>query len=269
MGYSIKDKIASLLGEVSSLSLINAIGQTGDINFIPKAGESDIDIFVFGQEIPSYEQRKVIYDKNSDLYEECSMNVCEGGVWGTGDVFIIDGVETMLMYFTIDETLQYVSDVLEGKRLDSVEGFYPVGRCATLKNINIIYDEDKFLSSLKEELSIYPQSLAKQMAEFHMSRVNDEEDFNRALLRKDVIFYHQVLEASIDHYLQALYAVNKTYYPSRKRTKQYIDSFEMKPVDCYKRLLEVIKFGADPEQLEKSYNEWCNLVKDLKNITNI
>lgn len=233
--YSIKDKITKILDEVSSIEEIRAIGQTGDINIVLKAGETDIDIFILGDKIPSYEERKASYDKNSALFEKCMMNVCVGEDWGTGDIFIIDGVETMLMYFSTEETLKYVNDILEGKHLDSIKGFYPVGRCASLKNINVIYDGLGIFSTLKEKLLIYPDRLKKEMVGFHLGRTNDEEGFGCALLRKDVLFYHQVLEVSIDHYLQALYAVNKTYFPSRKRTKQYIDSFEIKPENCYER----------------------------------
>jgi hypothetical protein len=266
MEYSLKEKIEELLDEVSGIEVIRAIGQTGDISFVPKAGEADIDIFVLGDRVPAYEERNAVYEKNSKIFKECHMNVCEGGVWGTGDVFIIDGVETMLMYFSIDETLKYVDEVLAGEHLDSIKGFYPVGRCSTLKNINIIYDESGILGSLKEKLSIYPNELRNSMTEFHLGKANDEEDFGRAVLRKDVLFFHQVLEVSIDHYLQALFAVNKTYFPSRKRTKQYIDSFEVKPENCYERLLEVIRLGSSPEDIEKSYNVWCGLVKDLRGI---
>lgn len=266
MEYSIKEKISKLLEEVSNVEAIKAIGQTGEISFIPKPGESDIDIFVFGDKIPSYEARKAVYDKHSTLFEECSMEVCEGGVWGTGDIFTIDGVETMLMYFTIDETLNYVNEILDGKHLDSVKGFYPVGRCATLNNINIIYDKLGILSALKEKLLTYPEEYKKKQISFHLRKVNDEEDFGRALRRKDVLFYHQVLEISIDHYMQTLYAVNKTYFPSRKRSKQYMDAFEVKPQNCYGRLLEVIKLGSTPDGIEKSYKEWCCLVKDLRSL---
>lgn len=268
MVYSIKDKIAKLLDDVANIEVIRAIGQTGDVNFIPKAGEGDIDIFVFGDKVPTYEERKVVYDNKSSLFEECYMNVCEGGVWGTGDVFIIDGVETMLMYFSTNETLKYINEILDGKHLNSDDGFYPIGRCATLKTINVIYDESRTLEGIKEKLSTYPDKLRKDMINFHIGRINNEEDFGRALLRKDVLFYHQVLEGSIDHYLQGLYAVNKTYYPSRKRTKQYIDSFEIKPENCYERLLKVIRFGSTPEDIEKSYSEWCKLVSDLKGVCN-
>jgi hypothetical protein len=191
-----------------------------------------------------FEERKAVYDKYNTLYDECIMNVCEGGDWGTGDIFIIDGVETMLMYFRTDETLEYINDVLEGKHLDSVKRFYPIGRCATLKDINVIYDESGALCAIKEKLLVYPDKLKEKMINFHLGRTKDEEGFGRSLLRKDVLFYHQVLEHAIDHYLQMLFAVNKTYFPSRKRTKQYIDSFELKPKDCYKRLLEVIRLGS-------------------------
>jgi len=266
MGDTIKEKIAKLLGVVANIDVVKAIGQTGDINFIPKAGEADIDIFVFGDNIPSYDERKLVYDNNNTLFEECSMQVCEGGVWGTGDVFMIDGVETMLMYFSIEETLKYVDEILAGKHLDSSKGFYPIGRCATLKNINVIYDETEMLACLKEKLSTYPDKLSKEMAAFHMEKTNDKEDFGRALSRKDVLFYHQVLEVSIDHYLQALYAVNKTYFPSRKRTKQYIDAFQLKPENYYERLLKVIRLGSSPEDIERSYKEWCDLVSDLEGV---
>jgi hypothetical protein len=229
MGYGTREKIKKILEEVYCINGISAIGQTGDISFIPKAGEGDIDIFLLGERIPDYGERKAIYDKNSSLFTQCIMNVCEGGDWGTGDILIIDGIETMLMYFRTDETLEYINDILEGKHLDCINGFYPVGRCATMKSINIIYDKSGVLGSLKEKLLTYPDELRNKMVGHHLVRTMYEEGFGRAILRKDVLYYHGVIENAIDHYLQALYSVNRTYFPSRKRTKQYIDSFEIKP----------------------------------------
>ena len=68
MGYSIVKKIQMLLDEVSHIEVVKAIGQTGEINYIPKAGETDIDIFVLGDKVPSYEERKAVYDRNSTLF---------------------------------------------------------------------------------------------------------------------------------------------------------------------------------------------------------
>lgn len=264
MNYNTKEKIEILLNEVSQIKDIKAIGKTGDANIIPMAGESDIDIFVFGKKIPNDTIRKEVYDKNHSLYESYSINVCEGGVWGTGDIFTMDGVETMLMYFTIDETNNYLGEILAGEHIDSLGRFYPIGRCATLRNLNIIYDENEVLESLKEKLFHYPNDLKSKTIDFHLNKVLDEEDFGRAVRRCDVLFYHQVLEVAIDHYLQSLFAVNETYFPSRKRTEQYIDSFRKKPRNCYERLLEVLRFGSTPDGIEISYKKWCELVRELK-----
>ena len=51
----------------------------------------------------------------------------------------------------------------------------------------------------------------------------------------------QVLENSLDHLLQALYALNHTYFPSRKRIEVYIQMFENKPGNCYDRLLRILE----------------------------
>lgn len=266
MAASIKDKVNRLLGEVSSIPEVKAIGQTGNINIEPKAGESDIDIFVLCDRIPDFNCRKNAYDKNSILFSECRMNVCEGGVWGTGDIFTVDGVETMLMYFTINETLDYIDDILSGKYPDKIDGFYPVGRCSTFLNINILHDENGILALLKEKLKQYPVSLKDKMVEYHLGKCIDKEDFNRAVRRKDVLFYHMVLENSLDHYLQTLFAVNDTFFPSRKRMKQYLDSFDTVPANCYDRLLKVIRLGSSPEGIGESFYEWSALVAELTDV---
>jgi hypothetical protein len=79
MEMNIKDKIAKLLDEVASMAEIRAIGQTGDINEIPRPGESDIDIFVMADKIPGFKERQALYNKNSSLFESLAMSVCEGG----------------------------------------------------------------------------------------------------------------------------------------------------------------------------------------------
>ncbi len=50
-----------------------------------------------------------------------------------------------------------------------------------------------------------------------------ETVITRVVLRKEVLFYHQVLENSLDHLLQALYALNHMYFPRRKRIEEYIN----------------------------------------------
>lgn len=256
-----------LVNELSQCETIKAIGQTGDINAKLIPGNSDIDLFVLCNSVPTEDDRKQIYLKYLVEYSECQMNVCNGGIWGYGDILIIDGIDVMFMYFTVKEMSDYLEEVLQGRHLDKVGGFYPTGRLSSIENINILYERDEVLTSMKNRVKEYSVDLFKKLYDYHINRVLDEEDLGRVILRNEVIFYHQVLENSLDHLLQALYALNVTYFPSRKRVEQYIDKFNNKPVDCNTRLHRIISNSVSSETIEESVRELRSIVSDIKKLS--
>lgn len=262
MEISFLEKKEQLVRIISGIGGVCAIGQTGNVNEVPKPGESDIDLFVLCDSVPSYEARKEVYESN-EISKNCKLSVFEGGHWGTGDLFDVDGVEVEFMYFTVDETWSYLNSVLMGNHLSCENGFYPVGRLATLRNINVLFDDKNVLEAIKAKLATYPEELMQHMINYHSARMIDEEDLGRVLLRKDILFYHYVLEDALDHFLQVLYALNRTYFPSRKRSEQYIASFQIKPTDCYQRLRKVIRLAADEDTIEESVSEWFRLAEEL------
>jgi hypothetical protein len=261
----IKDKLVS---EISQIEKVKGIGQTGDINAELIPGNSDIDMFVLCTTIPTKAERENVYSHYSNVYSECIMNSCNGGIWGYGDVLIIDGIDVMFMYFTMEEMEQYLDEVLDGKHLDRVGDFYPTGRLSSVENINILYESNASWTSLKEKVKKHPINLFQKLFEYHISRVLDYEDLGRVTLRKEVIFYHTVLENSLDHFLQALFAINFMYLPSRKRTEKYINQFKNKPHDCYDRLLQIIKDSTSISTIEKSVEELRSIALELKQIGN-
>ena len=97
-------------------------------------------------------------------------------------------------------------------------------------------------------------------------KIIDEEDLGRAKLRHEVLFYHQVVEEFLDHFLQALYAKNRRYFPSRKRTESAIAAFELKPQDCYKRLLKIVSLGSNENTIDDSIEELRKLCEELKEL---
>lgn len=46
------------------------------------------------------------------------MNVCNGGIWGYGDILIIDGIDVMFMFFTVGEMDNYLDEGIQGKHLE-------------------------------------------------------------------------------------------------------------------------------------------------------
>jgi hypothetical protein len=168
------------------------------------------------------------------------------------------------MYFAVAEMNDEIESVLCGSRPDrEAEYFYPTGRCASFLSMHILYDEIRYIASMKEKLSVYPESLAEKLYRHHIDKINDEEDFGRAVSRGDVLFYHTTLESAIDHYLQALFALNRHFFPSRKRTAGYVKDFRSKPQNCMERLFDVIVLGSNRETLSCSYGQWDELCKEL------
>jgi hypothetical protein len=138
-----------------------------------------------------------------------------------------------------------------------------------LKDIYVLWDKSNFLDDLKKRLSNYPDKLGKILLQYHLAELEDTEDLKRAVVRKDVLFYHFAMDLAIDHFLQALFAINKIYFPSRKRTLDFIENFSIKPEGCNEKLLEVISLGSFPEGIKESYALWSNMVKELKKLSNI
>lgn len=267
MVRSTEEILESLITGISKMEEVQAIGVSGSKAPLPKAGEGDIDIFIYCDMIPEAFMRKDIINKLSDIVPECRINTLQGGHWGVGDFVLINGVETWLMYFTVNDTKEDIESILNGSRPDKQDNYYyPIGRCAMLKDINVLYDKNDFLHSLKKDLHVYPDKLAGILIQYHLGGLEDIEDLERAVSRKDVLFYHFALEIALDHFLQALFALNRVYFPSRKRNIELIGGFSQKPENCSERLLEIVRLGGCSGSIDLSYESWRDLVNELKEI---
>jgi hypothetical protein len=260
---SLLDNYNLLIETVREIDGVLSIGKSGGEN-IPMQGESDIDIFIFCSKVPNANAKKTAIQKLTPAISIIQINETAGRFWGVCDFVAIDDTDVCLMYFNISDMDDEIESVLDGSRLDKEsEYFYPTGRCATFMSMHILYDKTGYISGMKEKLSVYPMSLAEKSYNHHIRKINNGEDFERAVSRGDVLFYHSTLESVIDHYLQALFALNQCWFPSRKRTMQFVEGFKYKPVDFSEKLLEVIKLGAEAETLTQSYDIWSALCKEL------
>ncbi len=181
--------------------------------------------------------------------------------WGMGDLLEIDGAQVWLLYFTCTQALEELEQILTGKQLDRAEDgyYYPIGRLATWQNLQVLYDPHGFIQSLQDRLTPYPVELGERLFAYHTGKLSDTEDLERAVQRRDVLFYHFALDIALDHFLQALFALNRVYFPSRKRSLQYIHAFPHQPAECAKRLLDLVRLGGEEAGLEDSYRIWQQL----------
>lgn len=112
----------------------------------------------------------------------------------------------------------------------------------------------------KAMVAVYPEELAKTLLKYQAGALLDIEDLTRAAKRGDALFYHFALDLFLDHFLQALFALNRVYFPSRKRSLQYISNFRVKPEGCEETLLNILKGGSEGGTLEESFELAAGLI---------
>lgn len=211
---------------------------------------SDIDIFVYCTQIPSASARLGLVSGIAQDYEPGT----RATRWGICDLAHIGGEEVWLMYVTEKETVSEIEAILSGSKPGKTDNYYyPVGRLATVKNLSVLLDKTGFIATLKQSVNTYPDSLAQKLVSYHAEAFSDTEDIGRAAGRGDVLYYHFALDLALDHFLQALFALNREYFPSRKRSIKYIARFSVKPERCTETLLNIVRLGGSPDSVGASY----------------
>lgn len=264
---SVNQTVQLLAGGIAGLSCICAVGRTDGALAEPQPGETDVDLFALGSGIPPEEKRRAVYEAVPGC-AVAQMTVCQGGVWGTGDRLIIGGVDVMPMYFTLEETYAFLDSVLSGERAAAEGLFYPVGRLCTFTRMLALNDARGVLRDIKRYLSVYPEALRQSVLRLNQPRLWDDEDFSRAVRRRDILYYHQVLENALDGAMQTLFALNRAYMPSRKRGAEELARFAHKPDDCANRMLEAVRLSACEETIAQSAALWRALAKDIRALAN-
>ena len=264
--HPIQTEFDTLLQTIMRLPALRAIGKTGG-EALPSDGYSDIDLFLFCEQIPALEIRSVHYSLFPRSVTVAKFGSSEHPHWGLVDSILIGEQEVYLMYFTQSKFTASINAILRGERTEREENyFYPTGRLASIQGMHEFYDTEGYLADIKTRITVYPDALRGAILSRCLPKIDDEEDFMRAIRRKDVLFYHATLDLALDRFLQALFALNRVYFPSRKRSLEFIREFAIKPEDCEARLERVVALGASAETLMESYEAWQSLCRELENL---
>ena len=259
-----KEAFEKLVALISSIKGVEAIGQSGS-GKLPAADESDVDVFIFCSRIPEPEVRREALMPLAGAMGSVEIGALHSRHWGEGDCLDLSGMEVWLMYFDAQAQREYLEAVLRGEHPDKVDNyFYPTGRLASIAGMKPLYDRSGWLQSAKELLREYPVALARKLAARHASMLGDTEDLERAVSRGDVLFYHFALDLALDHFLTAIFALNRAYFPSRKRSLEIARGFKTRPEGMSKRLHTVLELGGKPGTLRESLEEWEKLAGELR-----
>lgn len=202
---------------------------------------SDIDIYVFTIEDIPIDKRNNIVSEVSSKYE----TGCE--YFGSGDEYFADelGIQLDVMFWN----KEWFNGVYE----NIWEKYYPSNGYTTcflytLKNFEILYDKNSWLSGLQKNLNtFYPGGLKNNIVKRNMMLMKDKpfasyyEQIQKALKRNDIVSINHRITAFLASYFDVIFAINELLHPGEKRLIQYAkDNCKILPENfehCLNKLL--------------------------------
>ena len=78
---------------------------------------------------------------------------------GKSDIFYMNGIDVMPMYFFVTDMEKYIDEILAGKHLEKEGSFYPIGRLASIETVNVLWEKNRAWTNIVNKVRTYPQDL--------------------------------------------------------------------------------------------------------------
>lgn len=249
----LRDVLQGAFSAISACPAVRAIGVSGGKTEFPNVGEGDVDAFIYCVKKPDAAERARLC---AGLFDDVQFGFFESDLWGWGDRAVVRGVEVFFMFFSMEEADADIRGILEGCRQVKEGSFYPTGRLGMYAGMLPVYDPDGNIAKWKEQISVYPDALAKKQIDWALSKLSDCEGIDRCAARRDLTGYHAFWDEQMEAVFIALFARNRVYYPSRKRNLEIAERFAVLPDAFGERLRKVIALGAAEAGIPESRALW-------------
>lgn len=239
-----------------------AIGDSGANNTSDKL--SDIDVYVFVENDIPIKERENIIKKYSSKHE------VGGEYFGSGDEFFVDKLNQQLdvMYWNVN----WFNDIINNvwfKHYPS--NGYTTAFLFTLKNFEIIYDKDSWLTDLQKSINTeYPKELKENIIKRNMMLMKNKpfasyyEQIAKAIKRNDTVSINHRISAFLASYFDIIFAMNELLHPGEKRLIQYIkNNCKILPKDFEENINKLLVQPND-----KTLMILDNMIENLKILEN-
>lgn len=256
MGPEIEKAISSLLPLLRQFTRgKHAICLGGSLSKGKGDAHSDIDLYLFADEAVPIEERKALVaafpGSPGEIHADFDFKTCW---WGTTTDFTHGGFKIETSLRSIERVDEVVAQCLKGKieKIDTwwnPHGFYNYVWLADLHDARILEDPQGLLTGWKSALDSYPQDLKKAQIEWHLQRAKfwlDNFHYKSAVKRGDLFYTAGIVQGTLHHLIQYLFALNEIYYGGDKRNIEAVEAMKLRPQSFMERSQKLL-LGGDLE----------------------
>ncbi|MBN1877959.1 MAG: DUF4037 domain-containing protein [Anaerolineae bacterium] len=190
---------------------------------------SDLELPIFWDSLPDDTKRHAIINNlNADFLYTYDGPSAE-------DQLLINGLQVDLWHISVADQDATINAVLEGRNVDlgSLNAMDTIRACVPLYGHEIV-------EKWKDQAQAYPESLAQQMIQEHISSFRIAELFILASRDNPTAFYRQLSHLHQEVFL-VLLALNRRYFPTFKWLFRVLDTMTVKPKNIDQRLRQAFK----------------------------
>ncbi|MBN1486241.1 MAG: DUF4037 domain-containing protein [Anaerolineae bacterium] len=209
-----------LAGLFSKFSTVEAVGLGGSLTGTTTDRDSDIDLYVYTNQVIPLQERVAIADRLGTSQRDMNLQF-----WDLGDEWYdaTTGIEVDLIYWDPAWIAGQIDRVVVHHQA-SVG--YSTCFWHTIHTTQVLYDKVDWLKGLKEKCKVpYPESLRRAIvAKNHPILRNVipayAHQIEKAMKRNDAVSVNHRVAGLIASYFDALFALNRVLHPGEKRLVQ-------------------------------------------------
>jgi predicted nucleotidyltransferase len=232
--------------------------------------ESDIDLaFLCAARAPGVDERRKRYAQLADAGKDIELNALGAN---TFDSLTVDGFQVEINFHILEKLRRQIACAMETTSLGrAVSSSAPgvLGRFAymVLSDIqywHILFERDRAATGLKHQV-VYPESLRRtilQQGRF-WSDPHILYEHERACRRRDVFYALQCQRKLADHFLQTVFALNRTYCPGDNWLLQFMRKFKQVPANFGPRFQAFLSSANDASGLRRKNELAHHLFREL------
>jgi predicted nucleotidyltransferase len=193
------------------------------------------------------------------------------GAWVNGGAWLtIQGRRTDFIYRNLDLLEATIDECLAGQsRADFWQqppyGFHSQIYCAEVRICRPLYDPEDIYTRLKQKVAVYPQALKqRQINACVWGAWFTLESGKKLIERGEPYLVTGHLVRSVMEMVQALYALNETYFMNDKYVLRDVAAFTVAPHNFMTRMNQIIGGGASLTELANRYRQAITLQAEIQ-----
>lgn len=212
---------------------------------------SDLDVYLFSMRVLPRSERETVVSTMLP-------NVCHVTSWGCDDPFLEGGTDFTFEGVRVECWHRNEASVEKKLRASlngeitrqysawAVMGFFDHTVLADIRTMRIVADAHGTISRWKQAVRVYPEALRRSLLQRFMQEAAfwpNNPHYRSAIERVDLIYTSAIVQHTLHTLIQALFALNREYFPGEKQLVSAMDKLSLRPQGLSDRIRHILNPG--------------------------